>query len=79
MAQSSDEKLPPKLAGPYVGLSTRTLITKRNDGSGPDYIRVSANRILYRRSDLDRWLAERTFKHRAAETVGITSAQTLAG
>jgi hypothetical protein len=32
-------------------------------------VRVGPRRILYRRRNVDEWLAERTFSSRAAETV----------
>lgn len=30
-------------------------------GGGPPFVKIG-NRVLYRRSDVDRWLTERTFK-----------------
>lgn len=51
----------------------RTTARWRSDGNGPAFVRAGGRRILYRRSDLERWLAGRTFAHRAAEAVGIAA------
>ncbi len=50
-------------------VDARTTMRWRTDGGGPAFIRAGARRVLYRRSDVDTWLAARTFKHRAAEAV----------
>ena len=47
----------------------RTTLRWRNDGGGPQFVRVGARRVLYRRCDVEAWLAARTFPHRAAEAV----------
>jgi len=46
-------------AARYLGLSEPTLRRHRRDGTGPRYVRLSANRLGYRPSDLDAWLEER--------------------
>ena len=46
--------------------SHRTLETWRRNGTGPPFIRIG-RRVVYRRSDIEAWLAENTFNHRAAE------------
>lgn len=51
----------------------RTTARWRSEGNGPAFIRAGGRRILYRRADLERWLANRTFAHRAAEAVGIAA------
>ncbi len=45
----------------------RTQERMRADGSGPVYVRLGARRIAYRRSDIEAWLATKSFKHRADE------------
>ena len=50
-------------------VDSRTTLRWRTEGGGPAFIRAGARRVLYRRSDVDTWLAARTFKHRAAEAV----------
>jgi prophage regulatory protein len=47
----------------------RTTLRWRTVGDGPPFVRVGPRRILYRRTDVDAWLAARTFPHRAAEAV----------
>ncbi len=57
-----------------VNVTPRTTNQWRRDGVGPAYVRVGPRRILYRRRDVETWLSSRTFRHRAAETVGISLA-----
>lgn len=47
----------------------RTTLRWRIDGEGPPFVRVGQRRVLYRRNDVDGWIAARTYKHRAAEAV----------
>ena len=55
------------------GLSERYLIPPRpaqrwrSSGDGPKWIRLGRRRILYRVSDVEEWLKERTYRHRADE------------
>lgn len=46
-------------AAARIGLSPSTLAKRRMSGTGPRFIRLAANRIGYRQSALDAWLAER--------------------
>ena len=39
--------------------SPRTLEKMRRERRGPAFVRVSRRKVLYRRSDLDSWLAAR--------------------
>ena len=48
-------------------VTERTTIRWRNSALGPPFIRAGLRRVLYRRSDVEQWLAQRTFRHRAAE------------
>jgi predicted DNA-binding transcriptional regulator AlpA len=50
-------------------VNPRTSMRWRRDGGGPPFIRVGERRVLYRASDVNSWLAARTFAHRAAEAV----------
>jgi hypothetical protein len=46
-------------AATYLHLAARTLERMRVDGTGPTYFKAGPGlraRVLYRRSDLDRWL-----------------------
>lgn len=47
-------------AASYLRLSYSTLAKMRMTKDGPQFILQSARKVLYRRADLDRWLAERT-------------------
>lgn len=40
--------------------SVRALQNWRHRGGGPDFVKVSARSVRYRRADLDKWVAERT-------------------
>jgi hypothetical protein len=57
------------------GLSERYLIPPRTaqrwraTGGGPPFVRLGRRRVVYRVADVERWLAERTFAHRADELV----------
>ena len=51
----------PKGAAAYLGVSKAFLDQSRCYGTGPRFTRVSKTMILYRREDLDAWLAERSF------------------
>ncbi|WP_052389467.1 helix-turn-helix domain-containing protein [Belnapia moabensis] len=48
-------------------LSERTIERWRLIGEGPPFVRVGPRRILYRLTDCEAWLAERTHPDRAAE------------
>ena len=53
------EYLDPVQAAEYANSTASTLAKKRVYGGGPPFIRVSPRKILYRRADVDAWLAER--------------------
>jgi len=45
----------------------RTAQRWRQDGAGPKFIRLGQRRIVYRVSDVETWLADRAYAHRADE------------
>lgn len=45
----------------------RTAQRWRASGDGPPFVRLGKRRIIYRTSDVENWLATRTFKSRADE------------
>jgi predicted DNA-binding transcriptional regulator AlpA len=49
----------PREAAAILSLSTVTLQRKRNDGSGPPFVRLGERRVGYRLTDLEAWLASR--------------------
>ncbi|NCO59802.1 MAG: hypothetical protein COZ11_16060 [Deltaproteobacteria bacterium CG_4_10_14_3_um_filter_51_14] len=51
-----DGRLDTKNAALYLGLEEKTLAIKRNNGTGPLY--VKRGRIFYLRKDLDAWISE---------------------
>jgi len=51
----------------WLQVEDRTTFRWRRDGTGPPFLRLGSRQIRYRRSDVERWLTERTFQHRAAE------------
>lgn len=57
-----------------MNVTPRTSNQWRRNNLGPAYIRVGLRRILYRREDVNSWLASRTFRHRAAEVTGRSQA-----
>jgi predicted DNA-binding transcriptional regulator AlpA len=73
LTKSIDENVPfsefltdAQLCG-LLHVDDRTTLRWRTDGAGPLFVRVGQRRVLYRRADVDAWLAARTFPHRAAE------------
>nr|WP_231373888.1 helix-turn-helix domain-containing protein [Thioalkalivibrio sp. ALE11] len=46
----------PQQAAEYLHLSPRTLIRWRNMRKGPPWVKLG-HRVIYRRADLDAWLA----------------------
>ncbi len=57
MIDVGDFWLPPKRAAEYLGISVRCLEQWRERGSGPAFSKPTRRLILYRRSDLDGFLA----------------------
>jgi hypothetical protein len=51
--------LPPQLAGEYIGVTPATLKTWRCRRRGPAYYRGLGRQILYRQTDLDRFVESR--------------------
>lgn len=46
----------------WLGISAPTAQRQRADGSGPPFVQLSARRIGYRKSVVERWLNARTCK-----------------
>jgi len=63
-----DNYLTPAAVAQRLRLHTRTLMRKRQDGSGPAYMKIGS-RVLYRLDEIDKWLAANTYRHRAEELV----------
>jgi predicted DNA-binding transcriptional regulator AlpA len=66
----------PLLTGPetarYLGIKPQTLRKWRLTGHGPPFVRIGdspRSRVAYRLSDIEAWVAARTFASTAAETV----------
>jgi len=57
-----------------LGIKPQTLRVWRWRGDGPPYIRFGGlhGRVIYRATDVDKWLAERTFRNTSEETVKAT-------
>ena len=59
-------------AAEYLSLRPQTLRKRRLTGDGPPYIRLGDRpkaRVAYRLEDLEDWIAQRTWRSTAAETV----------
>jgi hypothetical protein len=50
----------------------RTAQRWRGSGKGPPWIRLGRRRVIYRRADVERWLAERTYSSRANELARVS-------
>ena len=60
--EPSSDVLTPRQAAKYLHLSHRTLETMRTRGGGPPYAKYGEGRsarVVYRRSDLEAWIASR--------------------
>lgn len=53
--------LTPKEAAAYLRVSVSYINKLRVYGGGPKFLRLGKRKILYRKSDLDLWAAERCF------------------
>jgi hypothetical protein len=51
----------------YPTFTPRTLQRWRAIGDGPPFVRAGKRRILYRVADIETWLRDRTYRHRAEE------------
>ena len=49
--------------------NARTLERWRSTGTGPSFVKVG-RRVAYRRSDLERWLAQHTRQHTSERPAG---------
>jgi len=49
----------PAIAAKYLNCSRSFLDQKRVTGTGPRYAKISPTMVIYRRVDLDAWMAER--------------------
>jgi predicted DNA-binding transcriptional regulator AlpA len=56
---STDEILTEREVCNWLGLSEPTLFRHRRDGTGPNFIRLSARRVGYRHSAVEAWLRQR--------------------
>ena len=51
----------------YPNFTPRTLQRWRVTGDGPAFVRAGKRRVLYRVADIESWLRNRTYRHRADE------------
>jgi predicted DNA-binding transcriptional regulator AlpA len=56
---STDEILTEREVCNWLGVSEPTLFRHRRDGTGPNFIRLSARRVGYRHGAVEAWLRER--------------------
>lgn len=56
------EFLTPEQLAVVIRSTTESLAQMRFRGTGPRFVRVTRRTILYRRADVDAWLASRTFE-----------------
>jgi excisionase family DNA binding protein len=59
--EQADALLTPKEAAEHLRVSKSYLDKLRVYGGGPKFLRLGKRKILYRKSDLDRWATERCF------------------
>lgn len=56
MSQTQKVAYTPKEVEVLYGLDYQTLANWRAKGKGPRYVKAGARRVLYRRTDLDKWM-----------------------
>lgn len=56
---NASERLKPRQAAAYLGLSFSALAKARVDGTGPAFLKLGKRAVAYDRGDLDAWLASR--------------------
>jgi predicted DNA-binding transcriptional regulator AlpA len=59
ISNNTDEILTEREVCNWLGLSEPTLFRHRRDGTGPNFIRLSARRVGYRHSAVEAWLRQR--------------------
>ncbi len=72
MSDSPSPLLSSPEAARYLGIQQQTLRKWRLLGKGPRYVRLGdspRSRVMYRLSELEAWVDERTYQSTAAETV----------
>lgn len=68
-----DELLKGPDAARYLKLEPQTLRSWRVAGRGPRFIRIGRTRVLYRLSDIERWLGERQFESTSQESASANA------
>ena len=72
--EQTEEFLTPKQAGGYLHVSKSYLDKLRVYGGGPNFLRFG-RKILYRKSELNRWAAERSFNSTSAYRQNVQQRQ----
>jgi predicted DNA-binding transcriptional regulator AlpA len=62
-----------KAAAAKYGISGRMLARLREEGGGPEYIRLGRRRVVYAAAALAAWVAANTHPNRAAELARETA------
>ncbi len=69
MTAANNEVMTDGEAAKFRRVAIRTQQRERQDGVGPPFIRLSARRVGYLRSDIVAWLGSRRFASTSEETV----------
>jgi hypothetical protein len=69
-AGEPDDLLSTGAVAAWLGVSPQWLEIGRGKNYGPAFVKLSVRRVRYRRSDVLRWLADRTFASTAGYGVG---------
>ena len=59
ISNSTDQILTERDVCNWLGVSEPTLFRHRRDGTGPNFIQLSARRVGYRHSAVEAWLSQR--------------------
>ncbi len=61
-ARPKADNMRPAHAADYLGVSKSFLDQARVTGMGPHFVKISPTMVIYRRTDLDEWLASRVVR-----------------
>jgi predicted DNA-binding transcriptional regulator AlpA len=61
-ASHSQEFLTPTELSSRIGIAVQTLARWRCEGKGPVFTKIGGKKVLYRASEVDRWLEDKDFE-----------------
>lgn len=69
LKEDPDALWSPAAASRFLDVSVSALAGWRREGGGPQYVKISSNRVAYQKRDLISWIEARKHQSTSAETV----------